>query len=86
VWIIANGAYNDFVSLAETFRKQGEGLEWIVFRVAMLEGKKEKGGRAGYVGKDGWGINIAKGDIANWAITEAVVEKSDWIGKTPALY
>ena len=61
-------------------------LDWCVFRVAYLDDGPGTvdGARAGYVGKGGWGVSVAKQDVAKWANGEA--EMKEWVGKMPAIF
>ena len=85
VWLLAHGAYKEFVTLGETFEKAAEGISWTVYRVGHLSDKPGVGdGRAGYVAQDGWTVSTPKTDVAGWLVRE--VEAKKWVGKMPALY
>jgi hypothetical protein len=89
VWMLAFGAWTDFVESAEVFKREapvGEGLEWVLFRVALLAEGERVGAKAGYVGRNDWKIKMRMSDIADWAVKEAEAGESEWIGKLPALF
>lgn len=88
MWLLARAAWREFVDSAEVFRKEGDDLEWILFRVALLRNGDRTGrAKAGYIGKGDWSVKMRMEDIADWAVKEAELGKgeSQWIGKVPAL-
>ena len=87
VWLLAHGAYNEFVCIGDTFEKEGKGIPWTVFRVGYLSDAAGVGaGRAAYVGESDWGASMPKRDVAGWLLDEAEAKDSKWEGKMPAIY
>ncbi|RYP24667.1 hypothetical protein DL765_000394 [Monosporascus sp. GIB2] len=97
VRFIAPKAYQTVQGIANVFKEQAQGLEWIVYRIAGIPGAsdeegwrkgRESGGvHAGYVGDGTWGFTTNRSALARWLVDAVEDEEGirSWIGKLPAV-
>ncbi|KAF8594703.1 NAD-binding protein [Ceratobasidium sp. AG-I] len=81
--LIAYAAYWDIVSIGETFKKEGEGIEWTIVRVPMLTDAESEETVAGYVGDEKMGLSLSRIGYAAFCTNE--LTRREWVGKAPAL-
>jgi uncharacterized protein YbjT (DUF2867 family) len=76
------GAYDDIVGVAETVR--GSDLDWTIIRLGMPnDGPKSGEVRTGYVGTTEVGMNISRGDIADFLLRQ--VQDTKYLRQTPVI-
>ena len=85
VWLLAGGAWREFVELGDTFEKNGEGIDWTMYRVAVITDAPESVARAGFVGEKGFKLTIRRKDMATWLIEQAETKPPQWIRQAPAI-
>jgi hypothetical protein len=85
VRIISPGGKSDFVKIGEQFDKHANGLDWVLFRVAILEDGGDGKAVAGYVGDGKTTMTVWRGELARWIFDDLEVEQSEWIGKKPVI-
>ncbi|RYP02539.1 hypothetical protein DL764_005783 [Monosporascus ibericus] len=97
VRFIAPKAYQAVRGIANVFKEQARGLDWIVYRIAGIPGAsdeeawkkgRESGGvHAGYVGDGTWSLTTNRSALARWLVDAVEDEEGmrDWIGKLPAV-
>ena len=82
VWVFLHSAWKDVVELGKVI--QSSGLEWTIARVARLTGEGGGEVKAGYVGKEGTGVCLARKDLGKWYLDE--LENGNWIHQMPVVY
>ncbi|RYP36267.1 hypothetical protein DL767_003420 [Monosporascus sp. MG133] len=97
VRFIAPKAYQAMRGIANVFKEQAQGLDWIVYRITGIPGAsdeegwkkgRESGGvHAGYVGDGTWGLTTNRSALARWLVDAVEDEEGmrSWIGKLPAV-
>ncbi|RYP79506.1 hypothetical protein DL769_002925 [Monosporascus sp. CRB-8-3] len=97
VRFIAPRAYQAVRGIANVFKEQAQGLDWIVYRIAGIPGAsdeeswkkgRESGGvHAGYVGDGTWGLTTNRSALARWLVDAVEDEEGmrKWIGQFPAV-
>lgn len=95
VRLFAGSAYRTVHGIASVFQEEADGLDWTVYRIAMIPGghdeeswKKDREDipiHAGYVAKPGWQVYIRRGALARWLVDCAEGGATEWIGKLPAI-
>ncbi|RYP48451.1 hypothetical protein DL768_005653 [Monosporascus sp. mg162] len=97
VRFIAPKAYRAMRGIANVFKEQAQGLDWIVYRITRIPGAsdeeswkkgRESGGvHAGYVGDGTWGLTTNRSALARWLVDAVEDEEGmkNWIGKLPAV-
>ncbi|KAJ8098638.1 hypothetical protein POJ06DRAFT_138211 [Lipomyces tetrasporus] len=86
VYILAHGAYNDVVGVAETVEKNIGNLPITVFRVGgLLNGEGTGQPVATYVGHSDYTLSMNRKDIARWCVAQIESGDTTWIGKFPCL-
>jgi len=82
VWVFLHSAWRDVVELGKVIQRSG--VEWTIARVAKLTGEGGGEVKAGYVGKDGTGVCLARKDLGKWYLDE--LENGKWIHQMPVVY
>lgn len=85
VWLIARGAWREFVELGDTFHTEGQGIDWTLYRVGVITDAPETETRAGFVGEEGFRLVISRKDMATWLVEQAATRPAQWVGQTPAI-
>ncbi|KAI0011414.1 hypothetical protein F4779DRAFT_573686 [Xylariaceae sp. FL0662B] len=94
VRIIVPASYQAVRSIARVFQEEAQGLDWTVYRLAMIPGghdeqswskDRERAVYAGYIGDGKWTYWIRRGALARWLVDCAEGEQREWIGKFPAI-
>ncbi|CEL02327.1 hypothetical protein ASPCAL03498 [Aspergillus calidoustus] len=95
VRLFANRAYQNIINLAKVFDEDADGLDWTVFRIAMIPGNadeeswrrdREDGEAfAGPVGAKGWSISQTRAALARWLVDSVERGGDEWVGKMPAV-
>jgi putative NADH-flavin reductase len=83
VWIFLHFAWKDIVTLAKEIQAS-EGIEWTIARVGNLTSGQGGNVGAGYIGKDGTVVSLARKDLARFYLDE--FENGKWIYQLPAIY
>jgi len=83
VWAFLHSAWKDVVAFGNAI-KNSEGIDWTIARVGKLTSGAGGKVQAGYIGKDGSGVCVARKDLAKWYLDE--FEKGNWIHKMPVIY
>lgn len=83
VWIFLHSAWKDVVEFGKLIQNS-EGIEWTIARVAKLTSGNGGNVRAGYVGKEGSGVCLARKDLGRWYLDE--YENGKWIYQMPVVY
>ena len=83
VWVFLHSAWRDVVELGKVIQGS-EGMEWTIARVARLTGGNGGEVQAGFVGKEGTGVCLARKDLAKWYLDE--LENGKWIHQMPVVY
>ncbi|KAL2849815.1 hypothetical protein BJY01DRAFT_233462 [Aspergillus pseudoustus] len=88
VRIFANRAYQNIVNLANLFDNGADGIDWTVFRIAMIPGnsdeeswrKDREDGEAfvGPVGAKGWTLSQTRSALARWLVDAAEGGAEEW--------
>ena len=94
IMTIAPGARRETMAIKDVFMREIKSrktdVEWTVCRLNLLKdsGLPLEGGKAGYVGKNGWMSTMDRAQLAFWLIQEAEKEPTErkWVGKMPALW
>ena len=83
VWVFLHSAWKDVVELGKVIQSS-DGIDWTIARVGKLT--KGSGGSfsAGYIGKNGTGICLARKDLGKWYLDE--LESGKWINQMPVVY
>lgn len=85
VWVFLHSAWRDIVELGKVIQASGEkGIDWTIARVARLTDGGGGEVKAGYVGKDGTGVCLARKDLGKWYLDE--LENGKWIHQMPVVY
>ncbi|KAL2810922.1 hypothetical protein BJX63DRAFT_422761 [Aspergillus granulosus] len=89
VRIFANQAYRNILNIADLFDNDADGLDWTVFRIAMIPGnsdeeswrKDREDGEAfvGPVGAKGWTLSQTRSALARWLVVAAEGGAEQWI-------
>jgi hypothetical protein len=85
VWLIARGAWREFVELGDTFQLEGQGIGWTLYRVGVITDATETETRAGFVGEEGFRLVISRKDMATWLVEQATTIPAQWVGQAPAI-
>jgi len=85
VRVIMPGGTDDFAKVGEQFDKDANGLDWVLFRVGMLEDGGDGKAVAGYVGDGKTTMTVCRAELARWVFDDLELDKSEWIGKKPVL-
>ncbi|KAH8664529.1 hypothetical protein BX600DRAFT_498301 [Xylariales sp. PMI_506] len=81
-------------SVEQAFVKDGDGLEWTVFRVGRLQGssdketwKKDRNSEMfeGGYGQKGWTTSTNRSGLAHWLVDCVETEQDKWVGKMPSV-
>lgn len=83
--MISPGANADCAKIGELFDTQANGLDWVLFRVAMLEDGGEGKAVTGYVGDGKTTLSVLRGELARWIFDDLELEQSPWMGKKPVI-
>ena len=88
VYMFANSAYNNIVSVGKLFDTKAtkDGLDWTIFRLGFLGNGAPQSCKAGYVGRNGWKMKNQRADIATWLVDGIENDESEWIEKKPAIW
>ncbi|KAL4804011.1 hypothetical protein BDV18DRAFT_153435 [Aspergillus unguis] len=81
VRIFANTAYQNVLNIRDAFEKHAEGLDWTVYRIAMIPGGQDEDSWwedrddgdsfVGWVGEAGWTNSQKRGSLARWLVDAA---------------
>lgn len=85
VWLVARGAWREFVALGDTFRTEGQDIDWTLYRVGVITDAMESETRAGFVGAEGFSPVISRKDMATWLVEQATIQPAQWVGQMPAI-
>lgn len=95
VRLFAGPAYRTVTGIAHVFQEEAQGLDWTVYRIAMIPGghdeeswKKDREDGpvyAGYVAQPAWQIFARRGALARWLVDCAESGFEQWYGKMPAI-
>lgn len=86
--------YTTARSIEQVFKGEGQGLEWIVYRLGRMLGsddeeswKKDREDETyvGSVGDKEWRIFTRRGALARWLVDCVEGRQGKWIGKMPAV-
>jgi len=83
VKVTAYDAYADVVAIGETFRHEGDGVEWTVVRVPLLTKSESEETVAGYVGNGKMKTYVSRAGFAAFCLSE--LTRKEWVMKMPAL-
>lgn len=83
VKIFLHNAWKDVVEFGKVVQAS-EGIEWTIARVARLTNGTGRNVAAGYIGKAGTGICLARKDLGKWYLDE--FENGKWMYQMPVLY
>lgn len=83
VWIVLHSAWKDVVELGKVIQSS-QGIDWTIARVGKLTDGSGGNVSAGYVGREGTGILLARKDLAKWYLDE--LENGKWIHQMPVVY
>jgi hypothetical protein len=94
IMTIAPGARRETMAIKKVFMgeatSQKDDIDWTVCRLNLLKdtGLPIEGGKAGYVGKNGWLSTMDRAQLAYWLVGEAEKERveREWVRKMPALW
>jgi nucleoside-diphosphate-sugar epimerase len=85
VWLLARGAWREFVELGDIFQNEGHDIEWTLYRVGMITDAPESATKAGFVGEEGFRMVISRNDMATWLVEQAATRSPQWVGQAPAI-
>ncbi|KAL3462714.1 mediator complex subunit 27-domain-containing protein [Aspergillus heterothallicus] len=95
VRLFAHRAYQNIINIASVFDNDADGLDWTVFRIAMIPGnsdeeswrKDREDGETfvGPVGAKGWTLSQTRSALARWLVVAAEGGAEEWVGKMPAV-
>ncbi|KFA50096.1 hypothetical protein S40293_06377 [Stachybotrys chartarum IBT 40293] len=95
VRLFANSARLTMLEIADVFQKEGQGLDWTVYRIPFIwgDGSAESWAKnrelgeayAGPIGGRGWKVSLPRAVLAKWLVDSAEGKHDEWIGKMPAL-
>ncbi|KAI0319927.1 NAD(P)-binding protein [Amylostereum chailletii] len=83
VSLFAGNAYRDIVAVGKVVDTEGEGIEWTVVRVPILNDADKTEVVAGYVGDGKLGYVLSRKGFAAFVVKE--MNEKKWIGKRPAI-
>lgn len=83
VWIFLHNAWKEVVTIGDEI-KAVDGLDWTIARVGRLTHNSNGKVSAGFIGKDGSSVFIARKDLAKWYLDE--LENGKWIHQLPMVY
>ncbi|KAF3483054.1 NmrA family protein [Arthroderma uncinatum] len=87
VHLLGRRAQKEILGIGDVFKKDGEGLDWTLYRVGVLGDSKEDGrvAQAGWVGDGKSTIYLERRDWANWMIQEVEREEPMWVREMPVI-
>jgi putative NADH-flavin reductase len=83
VWVFLHSAWKDVVEFGKAIQNS-EGIDWTIARVGRLTNGGKGNVTAGYVGKSGSGICLARKDLGKWFLDE--LENGKWVHQLPIVY
>ncbi|KAH7305236.1 hypothetical protein B0I35DRAFT_516442 [Stachybotrys elegans] len=92
---LINAAYRTVRGIVDVVKKEGQDLDWTIYRVPILSGdasaeswnKDRQSGEtyAGPIGGKGWKIFLPRALLASWLVDCAEGKHTEWIKKMPAI-
>lgn len=83
VKVTAYDAYADEVAIGETFRREGDGIDWTIVRVPLLTKSESEEVNAGYIGDGKMGTSVSRAGFAAFCMHE--LTHPQWVRKAPMI-
>ncbi|KAH7013839.1 hypothetical protein EDB80DRAFT_836019 [Ilyonectria destructans] len=91
--LFARAVYQNMLNLADAFKKEAQGLDWSLFRIAQIPGDSDEASwkadreadqvYAGPLGGKGWSTSVKRAALAKWMVDN--MGSDEWVSKMPAL-